>query len=93
MATAAAGTAAETIANDTLAGALGARQRTQSSKELPEQGAAFAQAENTAARIALSKGHWFAIGVIACLALTVSVAWIAVVGGFVLRVLRWLFGT
>lgn len=60
--------------------------------ELPQQGAAGAQAD-TPTKSSLSKGHWFALGVIACWAVMVSVAWVVVVGWFVLRVLRWLFGS
>jgi hypothetical protein len=48
---------------------------------------------HTPSPISLSKGYWFLIGLIAALALIVSVAWIAVVGWFVLRILGWLFGT
>jgi Flp pilus assembly protein TadB len=48
---------------------------------------------HTPSTISLSKGYWFLIGLIAALALIVGVAWVALLGWFVLRVLAWLFGT
>ena len=62
-------------------------------REPAEERDAAGEDAHTPSTNSLSKVYWFVIGVVACLALIVGVAWVALLGWFVLRVLAWLFGT